>query len=95
MSPKRNEPSRKESSSGLFIEMPTRADRKKDMYMSAGSLADGTRLSGKRISSLMRSGAIEGVKVEGQWVGTRSSVSQYLERGGNAEKRTGGAGRKG
>jgi hypothetical protein len=48
--------------------------------MSAGSLAEGTRLSGKRISELMRHGAIDGVKVEGQWIGTRSAVSQYLSR---------------
>jgi hypothetical protein len=66
---------------GLYVEMPTQAKRQKETYMRASALAEGTPLSGKRVSDLMRRGSVEGVKVEGQWVGTRSAVSRYLSAG--------------
>lgn len=66
---------------GLYVEMPTQAKRQKETYMRASALAEGTPLSGKRVSDLMRRGSVEGVKVEGQWIGTRSAVSRYLSAG--------------
>ena len=94
---RRNEsrPSSGQQKSGLWIEMPTQAHRKKDTYQRTGSLAEGTPLSAKRIGELMRKGTVEGAKVEGQWVGTRSAVDRYLGRSSSARNSRGEAGGQG
>lgn len=89
MKRKENQPSRGGQKNGLWMEMPTHAHRQKETYLRSGSLAEGTPLSGKHISDLMRRGAVEGVKVEGQWLGTRSAVDRYLTRSNPTEQRKG------
>lgn len=89
---KESRPSSGQQKSGLWIEMPTQSHRKRETYQRTGSLAEGTPLSAKRIGELMRKGAVEGSKVEGQWLGTRSAVDRYLGRTNGARNGRGEAG---
>lgn len=92
---KESRPSNGQQKSGLWMEMPTQANRTRDTYQRTGSLAEGTPLSARRIGELMRKGTVEGSKVEGQWVGTRSAVDRYLGRSGGARSGRGEVGGQG